>query len=314
MRQTALVIILTMIVFTVVAAVIVTSVVLVSKKRKRNKAGSASQNAAEKAKKLVHKLFPVKWEGEGNATAKATQKGKEGGGSGEAVKHAKAMHMYVHVCMIGEWRKILQKLLARCHQSGLLNEVAACHVVAVGDVKEHDNLRKIVQRFEKCEIRRLYRNIKLYERPTLSLMWEDCQKFEPDTRILYLHTKGVTHKEGRKKRCIQDWIDFMSAFVIDRFPMATQLLERFDACGVNFLFQPSMHFSGNFWWSKSSHVRTLRKKIGKDYLDPEMWICSREDGSYASMAQSNVHHYAKRYEPKKYETKPVQILTNRIQT
>ena len=39
---------------------------------------------------------------------------------------------------------------------------------------------------------------------------------------------------------------------------------------MNYIIGP--HYHGNFWWSKSSYIKTLPRNIGPDYLDPEAWL------------------------------------------
>ena len=52
------------------------------------------------------------------------------------------------------------------------------------------------------------------------------------------------------------------------------LLNYYDCVGINLRFYPNIHFSGNFWWSKSEHIKQL-KQIDNNYLSPEMFICSK---------------------------------------
>jgi len=46
---------------------------------------------------------------------------------------------------------------------------------------------------------------------------------------------------------------------------------------------PKKHFSGNFWWSKSSYLQTL-ENINDKYLSPEMYILSNNNCKYISLA------------------------------
>ena len=84
-------------------------------------------------------------------------------------------------------------------------------------------------------------------------------------------------------------------------------LENYDTVGVN--LQSGPHYSGNFWWSKSSHIKTLNKKIGSNYTDPEFWVTSKKDGKYLSLYLSGINHYNTTYPKEKYISKGINIYT-----
>ena len=68
--------------------------------------------------------------------------------------------------------------------------------------------------------------------------------------------------------------------------MSIKLLEKYDAVGCSLTKLPTLHFSGNFWWSKSEHLNKLPMTIGNGYLDPEMYICSHPNSKYISLSQT----------------------------
>ena len=81
----------------------------------------------------------------------------------------------------------------------------------------------------------------------------------------------------------------------------------YDIVGVNFC-KHNPHYSGNFWWSKSSHIKTLNKNIIKSYIDAEFWITSKTSNYKAlSLFQSNVNHYEQSYPAENYIDKDFQI-------
>jgi hypothetical protein len=60
------------------------------------------------------------------------------------------------------------------------------------------------------------------------------------------------------------------------------------------------HFSGNFWWSKGSHIKKLQPlENDVKYLSPEMWICGTR-GKYFCLHESGVNHYEEEYPLCKY--------------
>ena len=47
-------------------------------------------------------------------------------------------------------------------------------------------------------------------------------------------------------------------FIIRRYDMCISTLDMgYDCCGCNWDELPQPHFSGNFWWATSSHIKNL---------------------------------------------------------
>jgi hypothetical protein len=168
---------------------------------------------------------------------------------------------------------------------------------------------------------KIHTNTNLYEFDTIRLLWKECQ--EEDMNVCYVHTKGVT-KPGWVN--VDDWRKYMSYFVIDKWGDRVNDLKEYDCTGVNLhgthenyetppetwghsgIFGAPLHYSGNFWWSKSTHIR----KIGdinkwppdEDYqkwrMMCEMWLCQPKDSKYHCTWNSNVNHYIERYTEENY--------------
>jgi len=134
--------------------------------------------------------------------------------------------------------------------------------------------------------------------------------------VLYIHSKGITKE---KYPAVQDWIDMMVYFLIERHEATRKLLDKFDTCGTNLIkvganflkrsatcddVKKSYHYSGNFWWAKSTYLRTLDPKIGPKYLDPEFRIGSGNTKKMVSVWNSNANHYFKMYPRTSYADKP----------
>ena len=154
-------------------------------------------------------------------------------------------------------------------------------------------------------------NPKLYEIPTLNRI-KNFSQAHPNSNILYIHTKGVTHTDERAF-CVQDWTNLMLYFLIDRYETSLNHLQKFDSVGCNHLLEPWSHFSGNFWWAQSDYLKTLytleetnRQIIhhllpltSKHHLEGEEWILSATK-NYKSLHNSNKNHYQERYDVSNY--------------
>ena len=67
------------------------------------------------------------------------------------------------------------------------------------------------------------------------------------------------------------------------------------------MFDNPCHYSGNFWWSKSSYIKRLSSCGNLTYNDPEFWLTRNENGKYVSLWNSNCSVlYHELYEKEKY--------------
>jgi hypothetical protein len=157
------------------------------------------------------------------------------------------------------------------------------------------------------------RHLEAYELPTQNLIW-NYAKDHSNSQILYLHTKGVGKE---KNECIEDWINYMLYFCVERWEEATHMLKDHDTTGVDLLQEPTMHYSGNFWWAKASYIQSLPQPYEfanlEKYPNPlnslrhnqEFWICYSKK-AHACMWQSNINCYERhlhRYHRNLYDLK-----------
>ena len=196
------------------------------------------------------------------------------------------IHLFIHACTMANWKDVLHRQMKRVYDSGLYEAATSINIGVLGE----ESLDEFKQKYPK--INQLFQNhdTSLYERPTLCALQEKCLQSSNHANILYFHTKGIT----RKNPNVTDWSMVMEYFLIDNWRDCLQALKTADVCGVNFQYMPCKHFSGNFWWANSNHICTLPKRIGAQYLDPEMWIGLGFPQMH-SMHNSNVDHYFQPY-------------------
>jgi len=200
-------------------------------------------------------------------------------------------YIYLHICCIHNWVPIVESLLSQIKESGLYEKVDKIRYVLLTSTGVSDELF----RDPKMELLGVYSNLNLYEQVTLHHMHEAA--LTDDFYVLYLHSKGVRHNNTNP--CIQDWVDLLSYFNIQQHDSCIQSLSEYDTVGVNLSTVPCVHYSGNFWWSKSSHLRTLSKCTYECYNSPEFWITSLP-GKFLNKWTSGVNHYKERYPPSIY--------------
>jgi hypothetical protein len=150
------------------------------------------------------------------------------------------------------------------------------------------------------------------ETETLVSLRDFCKQ-NPDYKVLYFHTKGVS-KESMNA---ESWRLMMEYFVIDRWKECVEYLNDYDVVGSNLkVLGPTtwsdgtqtwekagtQHFVGNFWWANASYVNTLDDEFLKsDFrLDREFWI-GTGDGKMKSLYQPEDYEpYTYFYQEKDY--------------
>lgn len=96
----------------------------------------------------------------------------------------------------------------------------------------------------------------IYEGQTLRLLWEKSQLADFD--ILYIHSKGVISAAA----AVANWRELLNHYFITEWPNGLSKLLTADVVGIKDL--ESEHYkimSGNFWWARSSHIRSLPDPI-----------------------------------------------------
>lgn len=97
---------------------------------------------------------------------------------------------------------------------------------------------------------------------TLKKIWDYCRT--NDSNVLYFHSKAITGMDkllinsdmAAFKRSVY-WRQYLNWGVIEKWRECIKGLDNYDISGVNCSHDPIPHYSGNFWWSTSKHIRRL---------------------------------------------------------
>jgi hypothetical protein len=212
-------------------------------------------------------------------------------------------YIYIHVCCINNWKDVLDQLYNNIKSSGLHDVVERikCNILCKPETKEDVEMyfSELLLADAKLELLGITCNISLYETPTINLLHAHATDSEEEFNVLYLHTKGVT----RTSVSVNDWINYMIYFNIIKHKTCIDRLADHDAVGVNLVNVFQLHYSGNFWWSKSSFIRKLKRCEHTHYNSPEFWLTEGKNGNFLSLWDSNIIHYNERYEEDKYKPK-----------
>ena len=174
-------------------------------------------------------------------------------------------YCYIHACNINNGLSILKELLDRITDNSLDTVLEKIRICILGETNK-DLINNIENYHSKIEVIYTNKNIKLYEYPTLKLIYDFCQKIQ-DCNILYIHTKGATKPTNKGEI---RWREYMSYFMIDKYQKCLNILEEgYDSAGCELKTGSNkfkyLHYAGNFWWAKSEY-------IGRQLPDPQIFV------------------------------------------
>ncbi len=206
---------------------------------------------------------------------------------------------FIHSCTLpNHGTSSLDKILFNIKQSGLWDKLDTIYINNIGfslDLEKYSVSGKVI--VINCS-----NDNSLFEIPTLKLMHSFCKEQTQNTNILYLHTKGISYPIGTPiYNNVQDWINYMFYFLLDKHETCIKMLKEYDTVGVNFLEKPNHHWSGNYWWSLSSHISKLDVNNLVHKHDAEWWCLSNSNIKLYELHNSMIDHYRTPYKLDKYK-------------
>lgn len=200
---------------------------------------------------------------------------------------------FIHIATIGNYQYVIDEIISYIPRNSFTRIIA--NIAGDGPVSLPDYVDVIPSRSPLSE----------FEFSTLDLIIAYCLE-NRNSNILYLHTKGVSTS---KNICIEEWRQYMLYANLKNIALRERILSEYSACGVDLVPEPTLHFSGNFWWATAEHINTLKHpKNVEGYLSErhkcEFWICSNPHGKYISIHNSNINVYERhliRYPKEKYQ-------------
>jgi hypothetical protein len=221
------------------------------------------------------------------------------------------LHIFIHITLIEDWLNIFTELIDVIKNCGLYDKVEKIHLGILGNIKIF--IENIIFNDQKFNILYIDSKIDLYEIHTINHIKNLCENCEDDEiYLLYIHTKGV--RNAGNKDVTKSWRAMMEYFLIEKHNECLDYMDYYDCIGnnlVNFFCNNkedshvnkdhSLHYSGNFWWSKKSYITKL------DYLPLDMsseslrtrykaenWICSNYPNAKLGIIfqdDTNTHPY-----------------------
>ena len=189
-----------------------------------------------------------------------------------------------HVYCEKGWEPIVRRQMDTLRRSGLLERTSRfCVSVITLHDDDLDRLRAVIDT-PKLEIIAVNTDPSVYEYPALNFIRQCAQ--EGDALFYYFHSKGISYQaldtNDRRFRSfvskIVAWCEMLEYFIFDQWRVAVNTLTHgYDAYGC-YQWPPREYtmFSGNFWWTTASYVRTLpafdEEVIRKSRFYSEVWL------------------------------------------
>lgn len=190
------------------------------------------------------------------------------------------------------WSSIVLEQFKVIEDAGLIDHIDVMSITAIshGD----DRLQRFVTLCESFGFKQLnihfYNNphksdkdmlsgretntVGITEIPTFKRMWDRSQVEE--SNILYFHSKAMTAYDkffGGEVYDIEKykqnvyWRHYLNWGALEKWRECVGALDNHDMAGVNYSDNPIPHYSGSFWWAKSSHIKTLPDPETTDWWD-----------------------------------------------
>ena len=186
--------------------------------------------------------------------------------------------IFYHVGQIGSWQEVYQEQIDRLAASGILNVCKHLHIGINGT----EPLPFVPQNAHVS-----YNSNQVLEADTLTCLWQFSQD-NPHYKVLYLHSKGVTHKNTYLEKNTKEWRHCLEYFCVDKWRTCVDSLESHDTCGSLLrdaavydcdspspIYVPATYYDGNFWWAKASYIATLDPMYM--YLDDMPWLRGKSE-------------------------------------
>ena len=163
------------------------------------------------------------------------------------------VHIYYHIYAIDGVESIVDEQLSLIKKyfdfPYILN-------VGISIAEDNTSMEYIINKFDNIRDVRARGN----EFVTLDLIEKDKQKFGDSDYILYIHTKGASKINNESYSNIKSWRELMNYFNIEKCKNVFNIFNKTEYNTYGVLLGNAGKwkiYSGNFWWSKASYLKTI---------------------------------------------------------
>lgn len=182
-----------------------------------------------------------------------------------------------HIGCIGNYKSIIKEQLSLLHKNLLYKKIK--HLILFLSKKEIEEEIKTYDPEDKF----IFHYYPMEEKENYTINHFRKYITKDIKKVFYFHTKGVSRTDPifhiRRK--------ILNYYILENYELCIELLDKYDAIGCSLYKFPQLHFSGNFWWTTVSYLKTLPEKINNNYLTPEMFIgyTTLDNPKYCSLSQ-----------------------------
>ena len=188
--------------------------------------------------------------------------------------------IFWHTCQLGPWKEIVQEQFDTLESSGILDVCENVYITFLG--KKREDISWLIEKHPKFILFAYDPDLGNYERLCLMSLLEWSQ--ENEANVLYIHNKGASRNNTEN---IRTWRKAMEYFLIENYKTCLEDLKEYDALGCMIKNEGrrghnisneahKMHFSGNFWWSKTEYLKNLPSLNHIDLRqNSAYWLCER---------------------------------------
>ena len=206
---------------------------------------------------------------------------------------------FIHSTHLNIWKtEILERIINYLKDTKFIEICDFIYINNIGEPINEDYFNKIS---EKIIITNYSSSTDLFENVTLKQL-HFFSKLNPNYKILYLHTKGISHPKNHIYiNNILDWVDFMLYSLVYNHLSCIELLENYDTIGVNYraAVENPQHYSGNFWWANSKYINKLSLLQLNTKHDAE-WLILQKNPLFVNLYTCKKGHYENSFKPYEY--------------
>ena len=189
--------------------------------------------------------------------------------------------IFMHANDLPGAHELMSEQLTRLNEHDLFDAAETIFLCTNGNEQNFAGAQVALGTYRNIRLWHTSNRTDLWEYPTLELVKRNCEAADEEYNIFYFHLKGLSRLGNQN---VTDWRKFMEYWMIDRWQECVEKLENgYDLVGTNIIEQPWLHSSGNFWWSKSSYIKTLEPLVHPESLNwgtPSKLTGAVLDGGY----------------------------------
>lgn len=185
--------------------------------------------------------------------------------------------IFIHSTTMELWKTtFLIEILEHLKATTLLSQ---CQYLCIVNTGLPIDIPFIETHYKPAKVIHYTDSANMFEIPTIKMLYS-FSKMNPNYKILYMHTKGISYSENHVfLPGIRSWNLYMRHCLIDHYLECINLLNIYDSVGCN--YRPTedgngQHYSGNYWWANASYIATLSINALKNKYDPEFWLLQNE--------------------------------------